>query len=66
MTVESEILVEAGHAERNYWRDLFRYRERLCGVTWLFATSKPSSEFFERGGSVLYHTRFCFHFWTNG
>ena len=23
-----EIVIEAGHTERNYWRDLFRYRER--------------------------------------
>jgi hypothetical protein len=27
MTVESQILIEAGHTERNYWRDLLRYRE---------------------------------------
>src|SRR5438477_13020397 len=24
---ETEIVIEAGHTERNYWRDLFRYRE---------------------------------------
>ena len=25
--MEHELLIEAGHTERNYWRDLFRYRE---------------------------------------
>src|SRR5436853_1450363 len=23
----NELIIEAGHTERNYWRDLFRYRE---------------------------------------
>jgi len=37
MTVESEILIEAGHTEHNYWRDLFRYRELFWrGTTCLF------------------------------
>ena len=28
MTIESHVIVlEAGRAERNYWRDLWRYRE---------------------------------------
>jgi lipopolysaccharide transport system permease protein len=38
MTVESEILIEAGHTERNYWRDLFRYRELFSARKWSDAT----------------------------
>ncbi len=34
MTGESEILIEAGHTERNYWRDLFRYRELFYFLAW--------------------------------
>jgi len=29
-----EILIEAGHTERNYWRDLFRYRELFYFFAW--------------------------------
>lgn len=29
-----EIILEAGRAERNYWRDLWRYRELLRVLTW--------------------------------
>src|SRR6266436_8801906 len=29
-----EILIEAGHTERNYWRDLFRYRELFYFLAW--------------------------------
>lgn len=31
---ETEILIEAGHTERNYWRDLFRYRELFYFLAW--------------------------------
>jgi lipopolysaccharide transport system permease protein len=34
MTTDSEILIEAGHTERNYWRDLFRYRELFYFLAW--------------------------------
>jgi lipopolysaccharide transport system permease protein len=34
MTADSEILIEAGHTERNYWRDLFRYRELFYFLAW--------------------------------
>jgi lipopolysaccharide transport system permease protein len=35
MTGESEILIEAGHTERNYWRDVFvRYKQTVIGVLW--------------------------------
>jgi len=34
MTVESKILIEAGHTERNYWRDLLRYRELFYFLAW--------------------------------
>jgi lipopolysaccharide transport system permease protein len=27
MNAAREIVIEAGHTERNYWRDLFHYRE---------------------------------------
>ena len=29
-----ELLIEAGHTERQYWRDLWRYRELLYFLTW--------------------------------
>lgn len=29
-----EIVIEAGHTERNYWRDLFRYRELFYFLAW--------------------------------
>src|SRR3954451_8669440 len=29
-----ELIIEAGHTERNYWRDLFRYRELLYFLAW--------------------------------
>jgi lipopolysaccharide transport system permease protein len=32
--VDEEILIEAGHTERNYWRDLFRYRELFYFLAW--------------------------------
>jgi lipopolysaccharide transport system permease protein len=32
--VETEIIIEAGHAERNYWRDLVRYRELFYFLAW--------------------------------
>jgi lipopolysaccharide transport system permease protein len=31
---ETEIIIEAGHTERNYWRDLFRYRELFYFLAW--------------------------------
>src|SRR2546423_7382103 len=31
---ESELIIEAGRAERNYWRDLFRYRELFYVLAW--------------------------------
>jgi hypothetical protein len=34
MTAESEIIIEGGHTERNYWRDLFRYRELFYFLAW--------------------------------
>src|SRR6202008_1709622 len=30
----TEIIIEAGHTERNYWRDLFRYRELFYFLAW--------------------------------
>src|SRR5437588_3727245 len=30
----TELIIEAGHTERNYWRDLFRYRELFYFVAW--------------------------------
>jgi lipopolysaccharide transport system permease protein len=32
--VEHELIIEAGHMERNYWRDLFRYRELFYFLAW--------------------------------
>jgi len=32
--VDHELLIEAGHTERNYWRDLFRYRELFYFLAW--------------------------------
>jgi len=32
--VSPEIVIEAGHTERNYWRDLFRYRELFYFLAW--------------------------------
>ena len=32
--MDSEIVIEAGHTERNYWRDLFRYRELFYFLAW--------------------------------
>jgi len=29
-----ELVIEAGHTERNYWRDLFRYRELFFFLAW--------------------------------
>lgn len=29
-----ELVIEAGHAERHYWRDLWRYRELLFFLAW--------------------------------
>ncbi len=29
-----ELLIEAGHVERNYWRDLWRYRELFYFLSW--------------------------------
>ncbi|HJT82704.1 MAG TPA: ABC transporter permease [Chthoniobacterales bacterium] len=29
-----ELVIEAGHTERNYWRDLFRYRELFYFLAW--------------------------------
>jgi lipopolysaccharide transport system permease protein len=34
MTADSEILIEAGHTERNHWRDLLRYRELFYFLAW--------------------------------
>lgn len=35
MTQEAtELIIEAGHTERNYWRDLFRYRELFYFLAW--------------------------------
>jgi lipopolysaccharide transport system permease protein len=33
-TAPPELLIEAGHTERNYWRDLFRYRELFYFLAW--------------------------------
>ena len=32
--MDHELLIEAGHTERNYWRDLFRYRELFYFLAW--------------------------------
>jgi lipopolysaccharide transport system permease protein len=32
--MEHELLIQAGHTERNYWRDLFRYRELFYFLAW--------------------------------
>jgi len=32
--VEHELIIEAGRTERNYWRDLFRYRELFYFLAW--------------------------------
>jgi lipopolysaccharide transport system permease protein len=29
-----ELIIEAGHAERHYWRDLWRYRELFQVLAW--------------------------------
>src|ERR1700759_5246061 len=29
-----ELIIEAGHTERNYWRDLFRFRELFYFLAW--------------------------------
>ena len=34
MTAETEIVIEAGRAEGQYWRDLFRYRELFYFLAW--------------------------------
>jgi hypothetical protein len=33
-TAPTELIIEAGHTERNYWRDLFRYRELFYFLAW--------------------------------
>ena len=30
----TELVIEAGHTEKNYWRDLFRYRELFYFLAW--------------------------------
>jgi lipopolysaccharide transport system permease protein len=30
----TDLIIEAGHTERNYWRDLFRYRELFYFLAW--------------------------------
>src|SRR6266513_3314807 len=32
--MEHELVIEAGRTERNYWRDLFRYRELFYFLAW--------------------------------
>ncbi len=32
--VPTELIIEASHTERNYWRDLFRYRELFYFLAW--------------------------------
>src|SRR3954469_14167643 len=32
--MEQELIIEAGRAERNYWRDLFRFRELFYFLAW--------------------------------
>lgn len=32
--MEHELIIEAGRTERNYWRDLFRYRELFYFLAW--------------------------------
>lgn len=46
-TAAPELIIEAGHTERNYWRDLFRYRELLYFLARrdLLVRYKPSSAF---------------------
>lgn len=34
MSHATELIIEAGHTERNYWRDLFRYRELFYFLAW--------------------------------
>lgn len=33
-TAPTELIIEAGHSERNDWRDLFRYRELFYFLAW--------------------------------
>lgn len=33
-TAPTELIIEAGHTEQNYWRDLFRYREHFYFLAW--------------------------------
>jgi lipopolysaccharide transport system permease protein len=32
--MQAELILEAGQTERQYWRDLWRYRELLCFLAW--------------------------------
>ena len=32
--IMSELIIEAGRAEKNYWRDLWRYRELFYFLAW--------------------------------
>ena len=32
--MDHELIIEAGRAERNYWHDLFRYRELFYFLAW--------------------------------
>ena len=34
MDYQSELIIEAGRAERHYWRDLWRYRELFFFLAW--------------------------------
>jgi lipopolysaccharide transport system permease protein len=34
MSAETELVIEAGRTARNYWRDLFRYRELFYFLAW--------------------------------
>src|SRR3979411_1528715 len=34
MNATDELIIEAGRTERNYWRDLFRYRELFYFLAW--------------------------------
>ena len=32
--MNAEMIIEAGHSEGQYWRDLWRYRELLYFLAW--------------------------------
>ncbi len=53
-TAPTELIIEAGHTERNYWRDLFRYRELFYFLAWRDVLVRYKQTVIESGGKARY------------